>query len=70
VFLAEGVQSLVQHMREEQSQIRKWMDEQAAGQRELRRVLEKMTAQSAPGGIANPVVIVDVEPTPPGRAGS
>jgi hypothetical protein len=69
-FLAEGVQSLVQHMRKEQNQVRGWLEEQAAGQRELRDVLEKLAAQTRTGEFSGPVVIVDVEPSPSDRSGA
>ncbi|MBS7705279.1 flagellar motor protein MotA [Chelatococcus asaccharovorans] len=40
--LAEGVQGLVQHMRSEQQMIRDWVEAQAAQQRELKRLLERL----------------------------
>lgn len=43
--LAEGVQSLVQHMRQEQQLIRDWVEGQAARERDLKRVLDKLTTQ-------------------------
>jgi hypothetical protein len=38
--LAEGIQGLVQHMRQEQQMIRDWVESQASQQRETRRVLD------------------------------
>ena len=43
--LAEGVQGLVHHMREEQQQIRDWVEAQAATQRELKAAIDKLTAR-------------------------
>jgi hypothetical protein len=47
--LAEGIQSLVGHMRTEQQQIRNWVDVQAAQQEDigklLRRLLEELTTR-------------------------
>ena len=43
--LAEGVQSLVQHMRSEQQLIRNWVDQQAEQNREIKKALDRM----APG---------------------
>ena len=40
--LAEGVQGLVQHMRSEQQMIRDWVESQAAQQREMKRLLERL----------------------------
>ena len=40
--LAEGIHGLVQHMRQEQQQIRDWVDGQATYQRELKDVLERL----------------------------
>ncbi|MCC2097670.1 MAG: MotA/TolQ/ExbB proton channel family protein [Hyphomicrobiales bacterium] len=42
--LAEGVQGLVKHMRNEQQMIRDWVEAQSANQRELKDVLERLTA--------------------------
>lgn len=42
--LAEGIQGLVAHMRSEQQMIRTWVEEQAREQRELRRVLDRLSA--------------------------
>jgi len=41
--LAEGIQGLVQHMRNEQQMIRDWVEAQAAQQKETRRLLETLT---------------------------
>jgi hypothetical protein len=38
--LAEGIQGLVQHMRQEQQLIRDWVEAQATQQKEMRRVLD------------------------------
>jgi hypothetical protein len=46
--LAEGIQGLVGHMRSEQQLIRTWVEEQAREQRELRRVLERLSAGAPP----------------------
>jgi hypothetical protein len=43
--LAEGVQGLVQHMRAEQQMIRDWVEAQAARERELKQVLERLTRE-------------------------
>jgi len=43
--LAEGVQGLVHHMRQEQQQIRDWVEAQAATQRELKTAIDKLTAR-------------------------
>ncbi len=40
--LAEGVQGLVHHMRQEQQQIRDWVEAQAATQRELKVALDRL----------------------------
>jgi hypothetical protein len=44
--LAEGIQGLVKHMRSEQQMIREWVEAQAAQQRELRKVLERISPES------------------------
>jgi hypothetical protein len=44
-LLADGVQSLVQHMRSEQQMIRDWVEAQARVQGEVKAVLEKLNAQ-------------------------
>lgn len=41
--LAESIQGLVQHMRSEQQMLRDFVESQAGEQREMRRVLEKLT---------------------------
>jgi len=43
--LAEGVQGLVGHMREEQQQIRDWVERQAAVQEDIRRLLRRLSDQ-------------------------
>jgi hypothetical protein len=43
--LAEGVQGLVGHMREEQQQIREWVERQAAVQEDMRRLLRRLSEQ-------------------------
>jgi hypothetical protein len=45
--LADGVQGLVRHMRAEQQLIRDWVEAQADQQRDIRRLLEKLTADQA-----------------------
>ena len=41
--LAEGVQGLIGHMREEQQQIRDWVERQAAVQEDMRRLLRRLS---------------------------
>ncbi len=43
--LAEGVQGLVQHMRAEQQLIRDWVEAQAAREKDLKRLIERLTAE-------------------------
>jgi hypothetical protein len=43
--LAEGVHGLVQHMRQEQQQIRDWVENQAQTQRELKSALDRLSAE-------------------------
>jgi hypothetical protein len=43
--LAEGIQALVNHMRQEQQQIRGWVDAQAAQQDEIRRLLRRLAGE-------------------------
>ena len=43
--LAEGIQNLVQHMRQEQQMIRDWVEAQADQQKDIRRLLERLAAQ-------------------------
>ena len=43
--LAEGIQSLVQHMRGEQQMIRDWVEGQADQNREMRRLLERIARE-------------------------
>lgn len=45
--LAEGIQAMVQHMRNEQQMIRNWVEAQAAQQADLKRLLEKLTQEPA-----------------------
>ena len=42
--LAEGIQSLVGHMRQEQQQIRDWVNAQAAQQDDIRKLLKRLTS--------------------------
>lgn len=42
--LAEGIQGLVQHMRAEQQMIRDWVEAQAAREKDLKRVIDRLTA--------------------------
>ena len=44
--LAEGIQGLVQHMRSEQQLIRDWVEAQAAQQRDIKRLLERLAAET------------------------
>ena len=44
--LAEAIQGLVHHMRNEQQMIRDWVDGQAEQQREIKRLLEIMVRES------------------------
>jgi hypothetical protein len=46
VNLAEAIQGLVHHMRNEQQMIRDWVDAQAEQQREIKRLLEIMVRES------------------------
>ena len=41
--LAEGVQGLVQHMRNEQQMIRSWVEAQAVQQADVKKLLEKLS---------------------------
>jgi len=43
--LAEGIQNLVQHMRQEQQMIRDWVEAQADQQKDIRRLLERLATQ-------------------------
>ncbi len=43
--LAEGIQGLVQHMRSEQQLIRDWVEAQAAREKDLKRLIERLTAE-------------------------
>jgi hypothetical protein len=45
--LAEAIQGLVQHMREEQQMIRNWAEEQAKLNKDLRRFMERTTREPA-----------------------
>jgi len=45
--LAEAIQGLVQHMRNEQQMIRDWVDGQAEQQREIKKLLEIMVRENA-----------------------
>jgi hypothetical protein len=44
--LAEGIQGLVQHMRQEQKLIRDWVEAQAEQQREIKKLLEALARES------------------------
>jgi hypothetical protein len=44
--LAEGIQQLVVHMRNEQQMIRDWVDAQAQSQAEVKRVLERLSRET------------------------
>jgi hypothetical protein len=46
--LAEGIQGLVQHMRTEQQLIRDWVEAQAAREKDLKRLIDKLVAERAP----------------------
>lgn len=46
--LAEGVQGLVQHMRAEQQMIRDWVEAQAAREKELKQVLDRLARERLP----------------------
>jgi hypothetical protein len=46
--LADGVQSLVQHMRTEQQMIRSWVEAQALQQADVKKLLEKLTREIEP----------------------
>jgi biopolymer transport protein ExbB/TolQ len=46
--LAEGVQGLVQHMRAEQQLIRDWVEAQAAREKELKQVLDRLSRERLP----------------------
>ncbi|MGO4573608.1 flagellar motor protein MotA [Microvirga sp. 2TAF3] len=46
--LAEGVQGLVQHMRAEQQMIRDWVEAQAAREKELKQVLDRLAHERLP----------------------
>jgi len=43
--LAEGIQSLVGHMRQEQQQIRDWVNAQTAQQDDIRKLLRRLTSE-------------------------
>jgi len=43
--LAEGIQSLVSHMRQEQQQIRDWVNAQSAQQDDIRKLLRRLTSE-------------------------
>jgi hypothetical protein len=42
--LAEGIQGLVQHMRAEQQLIRDWVEAQASREKDMKRLIERLTA--------------------------
>ncbi|HEY1944383.1 MAG TPA: flagellar motor protein MotA [Roseiarcus sp.] len=43
--LAEGIQSLVTHMRQEQQQIRDWVEAQASQQEDIRKLLRRLVSE-------------------------
>ena len=43
--LAEGIQSLVSHMRTEQQQIRDWVNAQTTLQDDIRKLLRRLTSE-------------------------
>jgi hypothetical protein len=43
--LAEGIQGLVQHMRAEQQMIRDWVEAQAAREKELKQLLDRLARE-------------------------
>ena len=43
--LAEGIQGLVHHMRNEQQMIRDWVDAQAEQHRDMKKVLERLARE-------------------------
>src|SRR5215210_681221 len=46
--LAEGIQGLVQHMRAEQQMIRDWVEAQAAREKELKQILDRLGRERLP----------------------
>ena len=44
--LAEGIQGLVQHMRNEQQLIRDWVEAQASQQAEVKKLLERLAREA------------------------
>jgi hypothetical protein len=44
--LAEGIQGLVNHMRQEQQLIRDWVEAQASQQEEVRKLLQRLARES------------------------
>ncbi|HRK23829.1 MAG TPA: flagellar motor protein MotA [Beijerinckiaceae bacterium] len=49
VTLAEGIQTMIQHMRSEQQMIRNWVEFQADQQQEVKRLLEKLVRDEPKG---------------------
>jgi len=43
--LAEGIQLLVTHMRQEQQQIRDWVEAQSAQQEDIRKLLRRLASE-------------------------
>jgi predicted RNase H-like HicB family nuclease len=43
--LAEGLQLLVTHMRQEQQQIRDWIEAQSAQQEDIRKLLRRLASE-------------------------
>lgn len=52
--LAEGIQAMVQHMRNEQQMIRTWVEAQASQQADLKRLLERLNRDLPPDGGKGP----------------
>ena len=46
--LAEGIQAMVQHMRNEQQMIRSWVEAQSAQQTDVKRLLERLAREMPP----------------------
>lgn len=46
--LAEGIQAMVQHMRNEQQMIRSWVEAQSAQQADIKRLLERLAREPQP----------------------
>jgi hypothetical protein len=48
--LADGIQGLVQHMRNEQQMIRSWVEAQALQQADVKKLLEKLARDQDANG--------------------